>query len=217
MTDRPRQGGPEGLTTTQAARLCGVDRRTILRYVQSGQLTSYRTPGGHYRIRPEELSAFMDALGLTPPEALAPVRPRIAIIEDEQHQVRALTRRIRMVRPDAEVRSASDGFAGGLLVADWVPDLVFLDLVMPGLDGFEVCRLIRASQRLEGVSIVIQSGIVDAEVRERLAALGADVILRKPLEHGVVEDVLRELLPRTAGLRPKTDRVPGGGPGRTKR
>ncbi len=192
---------PTGLTTTQAADLCGVDRRTMLRYVQDGRVPSFRTAGGHFRIRPEDLSALLDELGIPATESLGAGPPRIAVLDDDQNHARALRRRIALTRPDAEIRLAHDGFSGGLLVADWVPDLLFLDLVMPGLDGFEVCRRIRASRRLNGVLIIVQSGIVDGAVRERLLHLGADLVLAKPLPPGQVEDVVGHLLLRETPTR----------------
>ncbi len=196
MAEQPlEQSAPDGLTTSQAAALCGVDRRTVLRYVKDGRLPSYRTPGGHFRVRPADLASLMEQLGLDTPTSLSLRPPVVVIVDDDVHHARALERRVRKLRPDVQVLLAHDGFTGGLLVADRVPDLLLLDLVMPGLDGFAVCEGIRASRRLAGVAIVVQSGSVNAQARARLKELGADAALEKPVRPEQIAEVLGRFLP----------------------
>ncbi len=183
---------PPTLSTLEAAALCGVDRRSMHRWVQDGRLVSYRTGGGNYRIRRDDLVAFMEDRGMPLPDDLR-ATPRVAIVDDDEAHCRALARRVRRQLPGAEVEVAHDGFSGGMLVADWKPDLLLLDVVMPGLDGFEVCRRIRGKPALDGVAVVVVSGSLDDAVEQRLLGLGADHCLRKPVEPARLARVLDDL------------------------
>ncbi len=196
MTGATRQ---EVLSTQQAARLCNVDRRTMLRWVKAELLPSYATAGGRYRIRKSDLRRFMVGRGMVLPRELEAGRARVAIIDDDLRHSEALREVVAGYVSGADVRVATDGFAGGVLVAEQRPHLLFLDIVMPGVNGADVCRRIRSNPALRHVAIVVVSAHLDEESRIRLVAQGADACLGRPLESKAVERLLARYLPGPAG------------------
>ncbi|MCO4770177.1 MAG: response regulator [Deltaproteobacteria bacterium] len=197
MTER------KAFSTQQAAALCGVDRRSMLRWVKAGVLPSYQTGGGRWRIQPDDLVAFMRDRGMAVPAELAPSWPTVVIVDDDEGFVNALRRVVSARRPDARVLTAMDGFTGGMLVAAERPDLLLLDVQMEGLDGVEVCRRIRADASLGSISIVILSGHLNEELEAELRGLGVLHCLRKPVPpaqiHGLLDKHLQVARPAANG------------------
>ena len=184
------------LSTEQAATLMGVHARSVLRWIRAGRLRAWQTGGGRSRIRPEDLARFMRDRGMDIPDELAPPLPRIAIVDDDPAFVAALRELLEDLRPDADIHEATDGFSAGMLVGTLRPHLVFLDVYMPTIDGFEVCRWIRSSPETDKAAIVAISGVMTPASRHRLRELGADLCLSKPLDPDLIRSVLREYLPK---------------------
>ncbi len=166
----------------------------MLRWVKAGRLTSHMTGGGRHRILQSDLVSFMRGRGMPVPDVLDAGPPRIAVVEDDPLMRKLLVRIVQKARPDAQVQSAADGFAGGVLVAQMKPHLLLLDLVMAGLDGIEVCRRLRANPELSGVIVVVVSSHLDAGTRLTLSRLGVERFLVKPLDRERLDEVLRDCL-----------------------
>jgi excisionase family DNA binding protein len=186
------------LTTGQAAKLCAVDPRTIARWADAGLLRSHRTAGGRRRLLRSDLLDFMREHGMPVLAHEPPHRPRIAVIDDDARMVRALLRALARTVPSADCRSARDGFSAGALLASFLPELVFLDLVMPGLSGIEVCEHIRSTPELASTAVVIISGHLSDARRTYLSAVGADRFISKPFSLGDVESAVASLLTTSA-------------------
>ncbi len=185
----------DDMSTHDVAKLCGVAPRTVLRWVDAGVLPGYQTGGGRRRIRRSDLLEFMRTRGMALPGELAPDRRRVAIVDDDRLHVQLLTRMLTTEYPGLEIESAADGFAAGALVFDFRPNLIFLDLVMPGMDGFEVCRRIRADPSFDDVGIVVVTGHLTDAWRQRLAELGADESLVKPFRRRDIQPLLQRFVP----------------------
>ena len=94
------------------------------------------------------------------------------------------------------VRSASDGEAALEIVADWRPDVITLDVVMPGLGGFETLERLRADPATADIPVVIVTGRAQAADRARGDELGADAYLTKPFEPAELVSVVGGLARR---------------------
>jgi CheY-like chemotaxis protein len=81
-----------------------------------------------------------------------------------------------------QIEIARDGFEAGAKVESFRPHALLLDLMMPGIDGFEVCRRLRARPTLNHVRIVAMTGFPSQENIERIMSAGADACLPKPLD-----------------------------------
>ena len=147
--------------------------------MKSGELKASLTPGGQYRIHKQDLESFMRAKGMYPFASYQPVDKKILIVDDDARIQKLLTNIFSAQNYATEV--ASDGFEVGVKVAEFKPGLIILDLFMPGMDGFEVCRRIKEKADTSNIKILAITGHDLEENRERIMAAGADGLMGKPL------------------------------------
>lgn len=116
----------------------------------------------------------------------------ILIVEDEPNIGMALE--YMMQREGYRLRLVGDGEAALEAVAEEPPDLVLLDVMLPGKNGYEVCQTLRADPALASVRIVMMTAKGGAAEEEKSRALGADCLIRKPFATRELTDKVRELL-----------------------
>jgi two-component system, OmpR family, alkaline phosphatase synthesis response regulator PhoP len=121
--------------------------------------------------------------------------PTVLIADDEQH-IRLLIEQTLEELEDAgvELQTASDGETALDIVRNQRPGLVFLDVMMPKLNGFEVCHAIKADPALAGTTVVMLTGKGQAYDREEGLASGADRYLTKPFDPDELLDLARAAL-----------------------
>lgn len=168
----------EILTTTAAAKRCGVSFRTVIRWVERGELNAYRLPGrGDYRVPLDELRRFMRVHGIPDPDAPQGLARRALIVDDEPGMANAIAR--VLIAAKFETRTAGDGFLAGTLLHTFKPGLMTLDLKMPNLDGFGVLDRLREAPPPFPLKVLVVSA--DAPSRlDAARARGADAVLAKP-------------------------------------
>ncbi len=166
-------------TTGEAAKICKVSQQTIIRCFDSGQLKGFRVPGSRFRRIPrDQLFAFMKDNGI-PTEALESGKRKILLVDDDVDLVDLLKDAFdRDGRFD--VRTANNGFDAGMQVKEFRPDLVVLDVMLPDINGKEVCVRVRSDPALDEVKIICISGMVEADKVADLKAAGANDFMQKP-------------------------------------
>ena len=180
------------LTIPEAATFCAVDRVTMWRWVKSGLLRASVTPGGHHRIVKDDLESFLTENGMYPLAARTFPRNRVLIVDDDP-MVREIISQM-LSRYKYEVETAGDGFEAGIKVVQFKPDLVILDLIMPRMDGFEVCRYLKKDPITSGIKILALTGYDTGEHREKIMEAGADDYLTKPVEEDILIRYMEDLL-----------------------
>lgn len=183
------------LTPKQAAELCGVDRTTMRRWLIEDAIPHTVTPGGWRRIEAGDLARFMRAHGIPTPAWLDPGPGRVLLVDDEPSVTAGLTRMLRRRDHSLDIRSVHEGFGAGVMALSFQPHVMVLDLVMPGMDGFEVCRWVEDEPRLAGMAIVVLSGHLDLDKEQRLLALGAKACLHKPADPAQLYQAIQAFLP----------------------
>ena len=123
--------------------------------------------------------------------------PRILIVDDEPNIVLALE--LLMKREGYEIRTVGDGERAVEAAETFRPDLILLDVMMPRMDGFEVCQRIRADASLKGISIVMLTAKGREVEREKGLALGADLYITKPFSTREVVRKVKEMLASKSG------------------
>jgi DNA-binding response OmpR family regulator len=124
------------------------------------------------------------------------------LIADDDDGLRHLLRLV-LRREGYEVIEAADGTEALARAYDSSPSLVLLDVMMPGLDGFDVCRKLRSDQRTHRMPIVFVSAIEDIQQRNDLLKLGADDCIKKPIGPRDLVNRLRRVMERR-GVVPTT-------------
>ena len=165
-------------TTHEVSKLLQFNPRSVINWIEQDLLISYRTPGGHRRIRHDDLLAFLRKHEIPIPPALMAEKFNILIVEDEDDIVKILT--TTFARQGVyEINSSSDGISALIDIGRLHPDLMVLDIMIPGVDGLEVCRRIKENPG-NTTAIIAMSG--QPELESKVLQAGADCFLAKPLD-----------------------------------
>src|SRR5579883_278228 len=180
-------------TTHEVSRLLQVNPRSVINWIEQSLLPSYRTPGGHRRIRRDDLLAFLRKHQIPTPESLVEGKFSVLIVDDEQEIVDIMKTFLQR-QGGYELSSASDGISALIEVGRVKPDLLILDIMIPGVDGIEVCRRIKADANNRTVIIAVSGS---AEHEKRILQAGADAFMTKPIDleklHAEAKRLLRVL------------------------
>ena len=156
----------EYLSTRQAAHRLGVSLGTVQNMVESGALEAWKTTGGHRRIPVTAVEALLARRrqGVSGGDSQ---RMDILITEDDATLQALYQMTIDGWELPIDLRIASTGFDGLLQVGQKVPDILIADLMMPGMDGFEMIRQLRANPALSRMDIMVVSAIERDEILAR--------------------------------------------------
>jgi len=174
----------------KAAEMCGVSRTAMWKWVKSGEVRALVTPGGHHRILHAEIERVLEKAGQG--ANAGPRRKSILIVDDDAALLKLLQRRFEKAGYRTEI--AASGFEAGFKLSQSVPDLVLLDLYMPGMDGFEVCRMIKQNNALGATRVVILTSFNTPENEARVMELGADAFLPKSMTPGRLVSCLGRMI-----------------------
>ncbi len=171
------------LSMGEVAEYCQVSRVTAHNWATKGFFATFSTPGGHYRVKLSDFRRFLEEYEMpVDPSFFERFQERILVVDDDAAVVELFRR--MLVRDGSAhrlVETAADGFEAGRKIATFNPDLVILDLMMPGLDGFSVCERVKSDPETEHIKVLVVTGFGTEEKIERAFQLGADAYLLKPL------------------------------------
>ena len=192
MTQKEKTGL---LTTGEIAKYCHVTHRGVLKWVTSGKLKGYRTPGKHSRVSVEDFIEFLKAYNMPIPKELHPASllTRVLIVDDDRGIVYSL-RRLLMMENKYNMETAFDGFEAGRKFAAFQPHLIILDIHMPALNGFQVYANIRNDPANKNVKVLIISGVTDPKEIQKIMDLRADGFLQKPFSNENLKEKMKLIM-----------------------
>lgn len=120
-------------------------------------------------------------------------RSKVLCVDDDHDQRLLLS--FLLERQGLEVRTARDGEEGVAIAREWLPDLILMDLMMPGIDGFEATRLLRADQRTLHIPILALTAYGEEKMQARAKEVGMNGFVLKTILPADLSQVLREYLP----------------------
>ncbi|HDY89142.1 MAG TPA: response regulator [bacterium] len=188
----------EILTLPQAAKYCAISRWTLRNFVKSGDLKASHTPGGHWRILKSDLESFIYEKGMYPLVHNRSSSRKILIVDDDPLSQDLLTKMLSKDGYKTEI--AADGFDAGFKIKDFKPGLIILDLIMPGMDGFELCTRVKENSETSHMKILAITGYDTKENRDRVMKAGADGYLAKPLAMDTLLQYVGRLLNRKGNM-----------------
>jgi excisionase family DNA binding protein len=151
-------------TTSEAARLLGVTVRTVQQWTDKGALASWKTAGGHRRVKPnsvlQKLAEAKPLEGNSHARASVP----ILIIEDDEALLKLYRVRLSTWSFDVTMYTAPNGFEGLIMLGEVAPKLLICDLRLPGVNGFQIIRTLSRMQKFEKLTIVVVSGMAPEEI-----------------------------------------------------
>jgi len=177
------------LTPTEVAGMLRVATVTVRMWAQKGMLKAEVTPGGHRRYMLQEVKRFARshgiALQLENDEHL-----RILIVDDETAWLDLMVEILRDTRDEVIIETAADGFEAGHKVASFRPHLVLLDLMMPGINGEQVCQAIKNDPETSSARVICISGFIDEKNEKRLKDAGVERCFSKPIDTDELLDAI---------------------------
>ena len=181
----------------EVANICGVVNQTAINWIKNNHLKAFTTPGGQYRVYAEDLYTFLEQRKMRIPDELEqlfqdPQGLKILIIDDEVELNNMLRDYIKRKLNDAQIVQAFDGFEAGKLLSETKPNLIILDISLPGVDGFRLCRTIRNDPDFDKAFIISISGLNNPRDEEKIISEGADRFLSKPLDFQLLLDAVED-------------------------
>lgn len=184
----------QALTTGDVARYCGVHFRTVTRWIQKGHLKAFHLPGrGDSRIFVHDFLEFLKSHNIDIPPEFREEAEQVSalIVEDDAPMARSIKRVLTGLGVNCEI--AADGFRAGALINSLKPDLITLDLKMPGLGGASVLEIVRSLPIGKEMAILVISGMEEPALKKALSN-GANAYLKKPFTKAQLEEKVREVL-----------------------
>ena len=183
-------GEPDWLTLGQAAKYLGVAQSTIRKWSDQGRVPAFYTPGGHRRYKRGDLDRFLERSG--PSSAGGGGGPVVLIVDDDE-RLREYVR-VNLEMEGYTVREAGGAEEGLRVLEESTPDLVLLDVMMPGVDGWEMLQRVQERHGVGAIPVIMFSGKVD-ESAEEAAKRGAQGFIGKPFNPQELIDQTKQLLP----------------------
>jgi excisionase family DNA binding protein len=188
----------ELMTTREVGEVLGVAVRTVQLWVESGVLPAWRTAGGHRRIA----RSAVERLTRERSDMLVPVvngQPaagdralRLLVVEDDADLRQLFSMVVEGWSFPVELSTASDGFQGLVRIGQWMPDMVVTDLNMPGMNGFEMVRSLRAGGvSFAGLQVVAVTALSPGDVADRGGLPEGTALFQKPVDFAAIELLAR--------------------------
>jgi excisionase family DNA binding protein len=177
------------LTPAEAAKLLHVAPTTIRHWAQIGRLPFITTPGGHRRFDKNDILSLMSQ-----PITSSKKTFSILIVEDDKEFADMLTQFLENLFPHAKIKVAYSPFDAGDLLHTFKPDLVMLDLMMAGINGFSICHRIKSTPSTESIIVIAMTGALTDDNVNRIVELGAETCFGKPLNFTLLEKTINKLI-----------------------
>ena len=198
-------------TTREAATLLGVSVGTVQLWVESGLLQAWKTAGGHRRVLRDSVDKLLHKEAAPVQKEAAPAIPafspqklNIMVVEDDAALLRLYATNLARWPMAPAVTVVNNAVEALMLLGQKCPDLLILDLHMPGMDGFKMLKVLHETPAMANTTIVVVTGL-DAEEIEAQGGVPPNVeVLHKPIAFGRLLSIATGLvspghLQRTAG------------------
>lgn len=172
----------ELVTTVEAARMLGLAVRSVQQMVDRGELQAWKTPGGHRRIARGSVERWLNSRGAATVRAPGAdrTRPSVLLIEDSAHFQNLVGLLLRRHFPTVDLHIASDGITGLAMVGELKPDVLIVDILLPGIDGATLITGLRSHPRFGRSRLLVVTSLSEAERAPYAFALEGVPVVHKP-------------------------------------
>jgi excisionase family DNA binding protein len=205
---------PQHYSTLEAAKLLGMAVRSVQMMVDRGELDAWKTPGGHRRITRASLQRWQQAnqpaagghkpARKTPapkkPERLPRTGARVLLIEDSTHFQNLVSLLLKQHFPEVQLQVADDGIAGLAMVGQWQPDVLIIDILLPGIDGATLITSLRTHPQFQGSRLIVVTSLNETQRAPYAFALEGVPVIHKPQLVTELPPLLAQCL-ASAGVR----------------
>lgn len=200
-------------TTIETARLLGLAVRSVQLMVDRGELEAWKTPGGHRRISKVSVERWIavnrmhvtsgGAGGSSRPESRA---PRVLLVEDSSHFQNLVSLLVREQYPEVELHVADDGIAGLAMYGQLQPQVLIVDILLPGIDGATLIASLRSHPQFANSELIVMTSLDEQQRAPYAFALAGVPVAHKLQLVAQLEPLLRKALaPHLPRLNAVTD------------
>ncbi|MFO7973692.1 MAG: response regulator [Candidatus Hydrogenedentota bacterium] len=170
----------QSFSTSEVAKYCHVTPDTIRKWAEAGRIHVFKTPGGHRRIRHEDLIQFLHENKIPVHADLRDAGTKILVADEEKSVISVIQRFLERSHNSFQVTVAMDGFDAGQQMALFRPDVLFMDLHMPGFSGASIVTRIKGNPEYANSQVIALVDSEDRQLGEAAVESGAALCLRKP-------------------------------------
>jgi len=190
-------------TTQEAAQILGISVTSVQQLVEAGVIEAWKTKGGHRRIPLAAVQAYKSTPGSSQEPQERPVISKttsILVVEDNKLQREIYAKKIASWNLPAVATFCENGYQALIEIASNKPDIVLADIIMDGIDGYEVISTILSYPALADINIAILSSLSAEELEERGGIPDGVVFFRKPVNYDELSGYLRACCAQKARL-----------------
>lgn len=184
------------LGTFAVAKVLGVSVGTVQALVERGDLRGWKTHGGHRRIARESVQNYQRRFESLPGKQAPISTLRVLVVDDDPVFLSVIKETTAKWNLNAEFVLLSSAIEALLCISELQPHVLFSDLRMPGVDGFEFLKKLRSSPHCDAMHLVALTSMSEAEIDERGGLPPKVMLLQKPLDmrwlHGFVSALVAE-------------------------
>ncbi len=192
---------PKALSTAEAAHELGVSIKTVQQWMEKGLLSGWKTPGGHRRVRLDEVRQLAEERQRAKRNSIGNIC-KVLVIEDDPDICRLYDIMSRTWRTPTEMHFAHDGMAGLIALGKLVPDFVVVDLNIPKVDGYQLIQSLHQQFDPQALRYCVVTGLSKDDIEERGKLPDRCRILSKPIDFVTLEQwiatAFSEVTARTA-------------------
>jgi excisionase family DNA binding protein len=177
-------------STHAVAQMVGTNPSSVVRWIESGKLKAYKTPGGHRRIREQDLRAFFSEFQIPLPSDLTgDGAERFVVVDPDPRSASVLARALRKAVPAAEVHTATDPVEAILSVGVKPPNALIVDGT--AVQAGSLARAMQAHPQTADIALVVVLPKPDSAAEKKLMAIGARGVLTRPASAEQILELVR--------------------------
>jgi len=217
MNQTEPRDGPDDFTTREVARLLGMSVRSVQLMVDRGELEAWKTAGGHRRIARASVDHWRDSRSLVKPLAVpgvrasqatttqraanAPQQACVLLIDDSVHFQKLVSALVRQRFPNVDLHIADDGIAGLAMYGELKPQVLIVDILLPGIDGATLITSLRSHSQFARSHLAVVTSLDEMQRAPYAFALEQVPVVHKPRLVAELPDLLAKWLPPPARRR----------------
>lgn len=174
------------LTPKETAAYLKVSTETVRQWAKTGQLKAETTLGGHRRFNVEEVEQFVETLQSK--KRIRNNNLRVLIIDNDNQYMNSVKELLESSSENIVIDKAHDGFEAGHKIVVFKPSVVLLDLMMPGINGLEVCRYLKGDDQTKRIRIIATTRSASQINTGNLIDAGAEAVLEKPIDECTLKE-----------------------------
>ena len=196
MTNEAAQ--EEVCSTREAAEILGVSLRTIQLWVENGSLKAWKTPGGHRRVSRKSVNELLASRHIED----APCRSTqidVLIVEDNLALGKLYEATISRWGIPVRIRTVLDGFDALVAIGAGKPDIMIIDIKLPGMDGVALLRKLKQNRDHDDIEIIVVTGLDAMEIEKRGGIPEGIPVFLKPAPFGLIQASMQAVADRKLG------------------